>query len=260
MTSQILIKLGDRAVPDFAALVAAYKADELASPSRSTVPLLAFWARPQARFQQLSESLGLDAAGPLEFCFEYPVPVRQGSGKASFTDLMITGGSFAVAIEAKYTEPPYETVRAWLGDSPSNNRQSVLKGWLELIKGATGFALTADEVADRPYQLVHRAASACYPKVQRRWVLYQIFSGDEATYYRDHLSALSRALGDQSALRIGLIFSPPEPTAEFMALAKRWTDGKRDLSASVQRGLLSASLFTFNRVELEDLTKASERR
>ena len=60
-------------------------------------------------------------------------PFERGRGKASFTDLMITASSAAVAIEAKFTEPRGETVHKWLRDPPETNRTDVLEGWLDLI-------------------------------------------------------------------------------------------------------------------------------
>ena len=76
-------------VNGFDELVGKYGQDELASPRRSTVPSLAFWSRAESRFRELAAQFGLDPFDPVEFCFEFPVPVQQGRGKDSFTDLMI---------------------------------------------------------------------------------------------------------------------------------------------------------------------------
>jgi len=115
----VLLKIRKQPVADFSSLISSYTSKELASPKRSTVPLLAYWAQPEARFRELCPHLGLDPSGPLEFHFEFPVPVQRGTGKASFTDLMILSPTFAVAIEAKFTEPAYEIVEDWLATHPS---------------------------------------------------------------------------------------------------------------------------------------------
>jgi hypothetical protein len=247
------LRFGDRAMPDYASLVAAYPAEELASPTRSTVPLLAFWAQPESRFAELGARLGLPELSPPQFCFEFPVPVRQGSGKPSFTDLMVLGESAAVAIEGKYTEPPYETVEAWLGSTPSSNRQAVLAGWLQLIAEAVGVNLGVGTVGSYPYQLIHRTASACQPSASHRWVVYQLFSDERVAYYRGHLGNLCHQLGGSLALRFGLLITPPELTPEYLSLKTRWASGERDLSDQVRSGLLSGAFFKFNRVEFSEV-------
>jgi hypothetical protein len=68
--------------------------------------------------------------------------------------------TYCLAVEAKWTEPPYETVQDWLkkdkSKSDPSNREEVLSGWLGL--------LTPDVIASSffncEYQMIHRAASA----------------------------------------------------------------------------------------------------
>jgi hypothetical protein len=148
---------------------------DLDSPRRSTVPLVAYWRDPLARFTQLLPQLGLHAAEPPKFSFEHRVSVAAGRGKPSYTDLMIVAPQVVIAIEAKYTEPAYETVKAWLREPRDQNRCTVLAGWLGLIDKVTAVSLTIDSVLDLPYQLVHRAASACFSLATHRAVLYQVF-------------------------------------------------------------------------------------
>ncbi len=247
------LKLGDREIPDYASLVRAYPAEELASPTRSTVPLLAFWAQPESRFAELSVRLGLSEPGARQSCFEFPVPVQQGSGKPSFTDLMILGASATVAIEGKFTEPPYETVQAWLGSPASENRQAVLSGWLQLIAKAVGANLSVAAVGGFPYQLIHRTASAYCSSTSDRWVAYQLFSDHRLTYYRTHLGNLCTQLGGPSVLRFGLLVTPPAFTPEYVNLKKRWTSGERDLSDEVRSGLLAGAFFRFNRMDFSEV-------
>jgi hypothetical protein len=169
------MRYGDKVVADFEQLVKLLPPDAVASPLRSTVPLVDFWRTPESRLAQLSATIGVALRPPIELCFEYPVPVQRGRGKASFTDLMIIANSAAVAIEAKFTEPRSETVRTWLRDPPQVNRTEVLKGWLDLIRDASGTSLRVADVMGLPYQLVHRTASVCFVAGHVRAVVYQVF-------------------------------------------------------------------------------------
>lgn len=246
---QVLFKLGEQPVANFSSLIASYTSKDLASPRRSTVPLLAYWAHPEARFRELCAHLGFDPSGPLKFHFEFPVPVQHGAGKASFTDLMVLSSGLAVAIEAKFTEPAYETVKDWLGTPPRSNRIAVLGGWIELIERKTGIRLSALELASHPYQLIHRTASACFPPAAQCWVVYQLFSNARQSYYQEHLSAMDHLLRGQTKLFFGLLLSPPEKSGEYVRLESLWASGQRDLSDPVRSGLLSDSLFKFSRVQ-----------
>jgi hypothetical protein len=245
------LRLRTTYVADFPKLVEEYKPAELASPRRSTVPLLAFWAHAESRFRELAAYTGLDPAESVDFCFEFPVPVQLGKGKDSFTDLMILSSSFAVAIEAKYTEPEYETVEKWLSKPGRENRERVLGGWLSLIHRATGVHLDAAQVAKHPYQLIHRTASACFPPVKRRWVIYQVFSNAETdrSYYLEHLSGVYRLLPGQESLSFGVLLSPLKESAEYSKIEARWERGERDLSTEVRAGLLSGTLLGFGELQ-----------
>lgn len=244
------LKFRNDSVADFSRLICSYPQHEFASPKRSTVPLLAFWAQPESRFRQVAAYTGLDPSEPVEFCFEFPVEVRQGKGKASFTDLMILSSSFAVAIEGKYTEPEYETVEKWLNKPDKKNREAVLGGWLSLIHQATSVHLGAAQIAEQPYQLIHRTASACSPQeVKRRWVIYQLFSKPVPCYYLEHLSGMQRLLGSQHSLSFGVLLSPARGSAQHSKLEARWEAGERDLSTDVSTRLLSGRLFEFLEVQ-----------
>ena len=67
--------------------------------------------------------------GEPKFCFEYPVPVNGGKGKASMTDLMILADNYAIAIEAKWTEckHKYEVIGDWENSGDAVNHKKVLK-------------------------------------------------------------------------------------------------------------------------------------
>jgi hypothetical protein len=102
--NMIELKANSRAARSFAELVEQLGLDAVASPKRSTVPLLDYWRQPAPRLRVLEAHLGLAWSEQTELHFEYEVPVQQGRGKSSYTDLMILGDDVAVAIEAKFTD------------------------------------------------------------------------------------------------------------------------------------------------------------
>lgn len=127
---------------------------------------------------------------------EYPVdPCDARTGRPikgslpSMSDAMLLAQEFRVAVEGKWTEPiKYRSygpsVRKWLAEGHS---PAVLDAWLRYLKSAgairTGFDRTGFQ--DVPYQLLHRAASACYGVVQgsrvRPAVCYVVFRAADAT-------------------------------------------------------------------------------
>lgn len=108
---QVKWKFKTRQVTGFDNLLENYDHEEFDSPRRSTIPLLVFWQNPIPRLEQFSELLGFALNSQAEFVFEYQVSPIRGKGKPSHTDLMIITGDVAIAIEAKWTEPRYPTVR-----------------------------------------------------------------------------------------------------------------------------------------------------
>jgi hypothetical protein len=51
-------------------------------------------------------------------CLEEQVPIHRRLGRASRAELMILAPGTAVAVDAKYTEPAYETVKRRLRGPP----------------------------------------------------------------------------------------------------------------------------------------------
>ncbi|MGH9641049.1 MAG: DUF6946 family protein [Terriglobales bacterium] len=149
---------------------------------RSTVPLLQFWHWPEKRIIALMHAIGAPEASAVELAFEYPTAVREGRGKHSFTDLMGITDAAAVAIEAKYTEPQYESVASWLGPQPSENRRNVLRGWLEMVDKIVGRWVSPETVSGIPYQVIHRTASVCCVDRPIRSVVYQVFASNIPPY------------------------------------------------------------------------------
>src|SRR5262245_31382756 len=99
--SMTALKVHGRTVSSFEELVRQLGPDALASPKRSTVPLLDYWRAPDSRLREVAPLLGMPWSDRFDLHFEYEVPVQRGRGKPSYTDLMILGDNVAAAIEAK---------------------------------------------------------------------------------------------------------------------------------------------------------------
>ena len=256
------MRYGDRVVPDFEHLVKLLPPDAVASPLRSTVPLVDFWRTPESRLAQLSAAIGVALLPPTDLCFEYPVPVPRGRGKPSFTDLMIVANSAVVAIEAKFTEPPYEIVGAWLRDPPEANRSEVLEGWLDLIRGASGTSLSVADVMNLPYQLIHRVASVCSVSRPVRAVVYQVFGQepldfgqDPLAYYANNLSDLRQRLGRTAAIGFHVLGCPLNSLSTHENLVKRWKQGDRHFGEAVRDALLTGPLLSFGEPSSESVMR-----
>jgi hypothetical protein len=150
-----------------------------------------------------------------------------------------------IAIEAKYTEPMYETVKAWLGQPPAQNRCTVLEGWLDRINKATAASLTMNSLLDLPYQLVHRTASACSTPATHRAVLYQVFDAAHRDRYLDELRKL-RALAPEARLALGVLLSPAVESDAHNDLCARWDAGDHKLAQAVRSALKASELLKFD--------------
>ncbi len=145
------------------------------SKKTSSLPLVQFW-KPNTKGLSECAKLFLEKCGLLsklgepKFCFEYPVPVNGGKGKASMTDLMILADNYVIAIEAKWTEckHKYELIGDWENSGDAENHKKVLNGWIAYIdeylkdRGSKLKMKNAEALKKIPYQLLHRVASACH--------------------------------------------------------------------------------------------------
>jgi hypothetical protein len=156
---------------------------------------------------------------------------------------MILTPDAAVAVEAKFREPRYESVESWLGKGGSN-REEVLGGWLELINRVARSPLDTDDVKELPYQLVHRAASACYPKRRTPIVVYLLFGESPDGHYRVDLAALERKVDAPEVFRAVGITCPAVGRKPWNELVARWEDGERNMAHAV-RPILASGVFTF---------------
>ncbi len=231
-------------VAGYEELLERYNAKGFASPKRSTVPFLAYWRNPDQRARELSEALGFALSDSICLDFEHEVPVQRGTGRPSCTDLRLTSGGVSVAIEAKSTEPRYEDVATWLGEPARANRIEVLAGWLDLLRTCATTNLEIDDVAGLPYQIVHRAASACYLDAEIRWLVYQVFdvSLKKREMYLTDLRTLSTLLRAGFHLRICLVECSVQRTKRQTELEQMWESGERDLREFVLAGLRAGDL------------------
>ena len=241
-----------RRVTGFDELLRCYGASEFKSPRRSTVPLLAYWKAAEQSTRAWSEMLGFVPSGRVGLDFEHEVPVQRGKGGPSCTDLRLTAGDVSVAIEAKSTEGRYEDVTTWLSEPASRNRLEVLTGWLDLFRNCTSTKIRLEDVARLPYQVVHRAASACYGDAERRWLVYQVFNASPSKWkmYLDDLGALAGLLGDGASLKICMASCVVAKTDRQIELERMWDEGSRYLRGPVLDGLRHGNLI---RVHLEKI-------
>jgi hypothetical protein len=248
-------------VHDFAALLHSYSRDEFYSPHRSTVPLLALVNDKQNTLREIMTAC--QATLPMDFHFEFKVGHQsKGRGKPSHTDLMAVSNSECIAIEAKWTEPPYENVASWLSKG-GENREDVLKGWLALLS-PYGTALSSGEFEDCEYQMLHRAASACatassYEPKKRPTLAYFKFtspsmppSAAPRDYYRTALGLLHKRLPRPTYFRFFLVeiqMAPSEPFGLIGNLPK----ASPATGISTRSALQEARLFNFLSFRVEQI-------
>jgi hypothetical protein len=241
-------------------LLDSYRATEFASPSRSTVPLLSLIKDGWPQFVEILSSCGLPEGSHLHF--EYKLRPPLGKGKASHTDLMVVSeDGAALAIEAKWTEPRYQTVSEWLPlevnteTNLEDNRTQVLQGWLDLLQPQASDLLKIDNFSGVVYQLVHRAASVCERSDRPKLAYLRftpnpdgILAGHED--YRADLACLHALLGRPSRFAFYAVEVPIRPTPAFQSL-RRESGTSCDLGQRVRGFLLEERLFEFGTPTIE---------
>ncbi len=257
MLSRIVWKYQGRCISGYEQLLECYGDQEFDSPTRSTVPLLAYWRNPRQRVRELSKALKFPLPDQTSLDFEHPVGVQRGKGKPSFTDLMLTSGDVSLAIESKWTESRYEDVSTWIcrGSNPQN-RTEVLKGWLDLLGRRCERQLSVVDVLRLPYQLVHRAASACASGSTTSWLVYQLFDMDSEKQgmYLNDLQRLAKALEPGRTLRVCAALCSIERTERQIELERKWTElGERNLHGAVRAGLGDGKLFSVRLEEVKNI-------
>lgn len=217
-------------------ILKSFNKKEFKSPFRSTIPLITLYN------QKYFESIEIDELRnehALKYTFEHKTPVLKGRGSSSCTDLMIEYKNDNIAIEAKRTEPKYQIVEKWLNDIP--NRNLVLEGWLEKINSHLQLEIKVMDVLYLPYQLIHRAASACL-NGKKAHVIYIGFDLNYKMkeYYLDCLKNFSKI----TKQKIDLYFYHfiIEKLKEQNNLEKCWNSGERDLTELVINGIRKNNL------------------
>lgn len=231
------------------ALISRYHTSDLQSPMRSTVPLISLFKHADDLLEILLNEL-VGGRKESRAHFEYEVAARLGMGEPSHTDVMLFREDHVCAVEAKWTEPPYPSVDAWLAKGKSEfNRRNVLKGWLSLIQRFTDRALEPDAFRNAIYQMVHRAASACESALFPTLAYIQFsplpdLSSPKTDALFDALSHLHELLGPKSRLSIKLIEVQIKPTSAYEPLRPL---NKRDPKSGtvVLSSLRSSALFEF---------------
>ncbi len=200
-------------------VVLEFEKREFESPYRSTVPVLSLLKHEEAMISEILDSLGIPE--PCSLHLEYQVDPQGGMGKPSQTDLMAKSEHSLLAIEAKWTEPMYETVGEWLD---SANRLGILEGWLEMLRPYSRRTLRAEDFKDVAYQMVHRAASACCEGVHPKLGYLLFFpspldSAADPDCVLGELHALWKLLGCPDTFPFYLIKVNIRPTTAFDSIA-----------------------------------------
>ncbi|MEW5734614.1 MAG: hypothetical protein AB1921_07150 [Thermodesulfobacteriota bacterium] len=249
--------------------VSNYSEKEFRSPMRSTVPLLSWLKHEEPAVRRLLLDLGMPADSSMYL--EYQVPVQKGKGVASHTDLMVRSSDCSLAVEAKWTEPRYETVRAWLkkGKAPQN-RKDVFEGWLGLLQPRAGRRLAIEDFHGAIYQMVHRAASSC-AEINSPRMVYLVFRDrsrpelKNAEEIKSDMEHLWKLMGRPQDFPFYLVEQPFWPTPAFEEIFKLWKPDKtntdkttpyKEISENVKSALYGGSkLFSF---EKYSVTKIGE--
>lgn len=150
------------AVKTMADAVRLYGSKEFESATRSTVPMLSLLMHAINVFSEIVKRLGFP--NEYDLFLEYTVGPFGGRGKPSHTDVMLRADKDALAIEGKWTEPMYQTIKDWpkKGKEKTANQKAVLNGWLNVLGERFGKTFDVADFDETVYQMVHRAASAAF--------------------------------------------------------------------------------------------------
>jgi len=225
-----------------------YKQSEFASPARSTVPLVSLLKHGEGLWNRIAKSLGTVEDSD-ELHLEYEVKPPKGQGTASHTDIMLIQRDRVVAVECKWTEPPYERVVDWLTKGPSpENRRDVMSGWLSLLQPHAQVQLKLDQFGSAVYQTVHRAASACAAGRKPTLAYIQFCplpNGTEVcSTLRDDLDHLYTLLGAPEQFPFWLVEVTLKPTEGFERI-RNLIKGLPATAQAVRKTLCNGPLFEF---------------
>ena len=240
-------------VPDFAALCERFAGKPLQSPYRSTVPLLSLVEHSRDQWNALLQSLGAPTDAKVHF--EYCVASAKPGGNPSQTDALFTSDSTVWAVEAKWTEPRYETVAKRVSKPESDGADPLvtLNGWLKHLNRFAAQPLQAKDVSDVVYQVLHRAASACAVATANGGVPYLVYlhfhpsplkNSATTSQYTSDLWDLHALLGSPANVKFAVVEMPIQPTSAFESI-KDLDKGSRASSVQVLKALRDGPLFIF---------------
>lgn len=225
----------------------------LQSPYRSTVPLLDLIEHNRAGWNELLKSWEAPIGSTVHF--EYRVPSPKQGGNPSQTDVLLMSDTKVWAVEAKWTEPQYETVAKRIAkpESDGADPKETVMGWLNYIQPFSERDLRLDDFEDVVYQALHRAASACWVATERQLrpeLVYLHFHPSNlrisatTEQYVEVLRQLHELLGSPSALKISVVEIPIKPTTAFEAIKDLDKTAKAS-ATKVKEALCREPLFTF---------------
>lgn len=239
-------------INDMLAALALYSGNEFMSPTRSTIPLLSLLKDGHQILGSIFTGMNMDISSNLHL--EFTVNPLKGRGIASHTDLMVISSSGTLAIEAKWTEPRYPTVGEWI---KPGNRELVLRGWLDMLQPHSQRLLKPIDFSGTVYQMVHRAASACY-KSDYPQLAYLHFvpdlseCGATSAQYQSDLVHLFNLLGKPDKFNFYLIEVEIKPTLSF-EIIKSLPKASSETANTVRAALENGPLFEFKDFNLHTI-------
>lgn len=231
--------LGNPVGLEFDQLIDIMSDKEFMNLTRSTIPLLDYWRKPEERVKHLGDGLSLDLS-PAKICFEYPVQ-SISKATASYTDIMIDTKDVAIAIEGKWTEPQYETVKTW--KKKTKRHDEVLNHWLRFINPKLN---SSNSLIDNiTYQLLHRTASACSLRKVKTLVIYQVFYEQECPiHYGNDMNSLKKLVEDYADVSFNVAPIRICKSDAYTKLIDLLPRGVADKSQFVRQALKKGGLFS----------------
>lgn len=208
-------------------LLSKYSKKEFNSPFRSTISLIELFFENPKELEKV-----IPGVNTYEAVFEDETKALDGTGPASCTDLRLFNSLRNYCIEAKRTEPKYETVKKYI--SKDIRHEKVVEGWLGIINKKCCTKLTINNVNDCTYQMIHRFASACKVEGPTE-MMYFCFDLSEMkkTYYKSELEKIKDI--SNSKIPIKLILFNTVSSEGLKKLEDDWNIKKqRDLSLLVK--------------------------
>ena len=225
----------------------------LQSPYRSTVPLMSLVEHSQPDWQSLLALWGAPSDSTVHF--EYRVPSPKPRGNPSQTDALLMSDSMVWAVEAKWTEPRYETVAKRMSkpESDGADPRTTVAGWLKHLQSFAGKDLRVDDFSEVVYQVLHRAASACAVATEKKLQPHLVYlhfhpsplptSATTSQYVTD-LRKLYTLLDNPGGIKFTVVELPLKPTAAFEAI-KDLDKKSKETAVQVKASLCNGPLFTF---------------